>query len=76
MAKALYRQYRPKVFDQVLGQDKVVNVLKNQIKNKNFSHAYLFAGERGCGKTSAVPAIPTMSTADNKHFRYFIRPLI
>ncbi len=54
MAKALYRQYRPKVFDQVLGQDKVVNVLKNQIKNKNFSHAYLFAGERGCGKTSAA----------------------
>ena len=54
MAKALYRQYRPKVFDQVFGQDKVVNVLKNQIKNKNFSHAYLFAGERGCGKTSAA----------------------
>ena len=54
MAKALYRQYRPKVFEQVLGQDKVVNVLKNQIKNKNFSHAYLFAGERGCGKTSAA----------------------
>ena len=54
MAKALYRQYRPKVFDQVLGQDKVVNVLKNQIKNKNFSHAYLFSGERGCGKTSAA----------------------
>lgn len=54
MAKALYRQYRPKVFDQVLGQDKVINVLKNQIKNENFSHAYLFAGERGCGKTSAA----------------------
>lgn len=54
MAKALYRQYRPKVFDQVLGQDKVINVLKNQIINKNFSHAYLFAGERGCGKTSAA----------------------
>ena len=54
MTKALYRQYRPKVFEQVLGQDKVINVLKNQIKNKNFSHAYLFAGERGCGKTSAA----------------------
>lgn len=54
MTKALYRQYRPKVFNQVLGQDKVINVLKNQIKNKNFSHAYLFAGERGCGKTSAA----------------------
>ena len=54
MAKALYRQYRPKVFEELLGQDKVVNVLKNQIKNNNFSHAYLFAGERGCGKTSAA----------------------
>ncbi len=54
MAKALYRQYRPKVFNEVLGQDKVINVLKNQIKNKNFSHAYLFAGERGCGKTTAA----------------------
>ena len=54
MEKALYRQYRPKVFDELLGQDKVVNVLKNQIKNNNFSHAYLFAGERGCGKTSAA----------------------
>lgn len=54
MAKALYRQYRPKVFEELLDQDKVVNVLKNQIKNNNFSHAYLFAGERGCGKTSAA----------------------
>lgn len=54
MAKALYRQYRPKIFEEVLGQDKVINVLKNQIKNNNFSHAYLFAGERGCGKTSAA----------------------
>lgn len=54
MAKALYRQYRPKTFDQVLGQDRVVNVLKNQVKNKNFSHAYIFAGERGCGKTTCA----------------------
>ena len=54
MAKALYRQYRPKTFDQVLGQDRVVNVLKNQVKNNNFSHAYIFAGERGCGKTTCA----------------------
>nr|WP_072537472.1 DNA polymerase III subunit gamma/tau [Anaerococcus mediterraneensis] len=54
MAKALYRQYRPKTFDQLLGQDKVVNVLKNQVINNNISHAYIFAGERGCGKTSAA----------------------
>lgn len=54
MAKALYRQYRPNTFDEVLGQDRVVNVLKNQVKNNNFSHAYIFAGERGCGKTTCA----------------------
>lgn len=54
MAKALYRQYRPKTFDKVLGQDRVVNVLKNQVKLKKISHAYLFAGERGTGKTSCA----------------------
>lgn len=54
MAKALYRQYRPKTFDKVLGQDRVVNVLKNQVKLNKISHAYLFAGERGTGKTSCA----------------------
>lgn len=54
MAKALYREYRPKTFDQVLGQDRVINVLRNQVKNNNFSHAYIFAGERGCGKTTCA----------------------
>ena len=54
MAKALYRQYRPKTFNQVLGQDRVVNVLKNQIKSGKISHAYLFSGERGTGKTSCA----------------------
>src|SRR5699024_10208571 len=54
MAKALYRQYRPQTFDQVLGQDRVVNVLKNQVQKGMISHAYLFAGERGCGKTTCA----------------------
>ena len=54
MAKALYRQYRPQKFDDVLGQDRVVNVLKNQVKSSQISHAYLFAGERGCGKTTCA----------------------
>lgn len=54
MVKALYRQYRPKTFDEVLGQDRVVNVLKNQVESNLISHAYLFAGERGCGKTSCA----------------------
>lgn len=54
MAKALYREYRPQNFDDVLGQDRVVNVLKNQVKSSQISHAYLFAGERGCGKTTCA----------------------
>ena len=54
MAKALYRKYRPKTFDEVLGQEHVTSVLKNQIKTGKISHAYLFSGERGCGKTSCA----------------------
>ena len=54
MAKALYREYRPQKFSDVLGQERVVNVLKNQVKSGKISHAYLFAGERGCGKTTCA----------------------
>lgn len=54
MTKALYRSYRPQRFDQVLGQDRVVKVLKNQVESGMISHAYLFAGERGCGKTTCA----------------------
>ena len=54
MARALYREYRPKTFDQVLGQDRVTNVLKNQVKTGKISHAYIFSGERGTGKTSCA----------------------
>ncbi len=54
MYQALYRQYRPRVFDDVLGQEHVVNTIKNQIKNDNIGHAYLFSGTRGTGKTSTA----------------------
>lgn len=54
MAKALYREYRPKTFDEVLGQDRVTTVLKNQVKTGKISHAYIFSGERGTGKTSCA----------------------
>ncbi|MFA6338698.1 MAG: DNA polymerase III subunit gamma/tau [Candidatus Paceibacterota bacterium] len=49
---ALYRKYRPHKFKDVLGQDHVVDALKGSIKNDAISHAYLFAGSRGTGKTS------------------------
>ena len=54
MYQALYRQYRPKTFDDVLGQEHITVTLKNQIKNNNVSHAYLFSGTKGTGKTSTA----------------------
>ena len=54
MYKALYRQYRPEVFDEVLGQDHIVRILKNQIASSGTSHAYLFCGTRGTGKTTTA----------------------
>jgi len=52
MYLALYRKYRPQVFDEVVGQDHIVKTLINQIKFDKISHAYLFTGSRGTGKTS------------------------
>ena len=52
MYLALYRKYRPKDFDEVIGQDHIVKTLINQIKFDKISHAYLFTGSRGTGKTS------------------------
>ena len=49
---AIYRKYRPLTFNEVAGQKVVINILKNTIKNNNISHAYLFTGPRGTGKTS------------------------
>ncbi len=49
---ALYRKYRPETFDDVVGQDAVVQALKTAIKQDKVSHAYLFSGSRGTGKTS------------------------
>ncbi len=54
MYQALYRKYRPKNFDEVLGQDHITRVLKNQISMGNIAHAYLFSGTRGTGKTSTA----------------------
>lgn len=54
MYKALYRQYRPKTFDEVIGQDHITTTLKNQIANGNIGHAYLFSGTKGTGKTSTA----------------------
>ena len=51
---ALYRKFRPPVFDQIVGQEHITKTLKNQIKSGRVGHAYLFNGGRGTGKTSAA----------------------
>lgn len=54
MYTALYRAYRPEVFDEILGQEHIVKILKNQIDSDSTSHAYLFCGTRGTGKTTTA----------------------
>lgn len=51
---ALYRRYRPKTFDEVIGQEHVTIPLKNALENNRVHHAYLFSGPRGCGKTTSA----------------------
>lgn len=52
--QALYRKFRPQTFEYVVGQEHIVKTLKNQIKTGRVSHAYLFCGTRGTGKTSTA----------------------
>ena len=54
MHLALYREFRPKTFDEVIAQHHIVETLKNQIESETISHAYLFCGTRGTGKTSCA----------------------
>ena len=54
MYQALYRKYRPQTFDDVVGQGAVTQTLKTQLLSGHMSHAYLFTGSRGTGKTSCA----------------------
>ena len=54
MAEALYRRYRPQVFEDVVGQEPIERTLKNAIEQDKVSHAYLFTGPRGTGKTTTA----------------------
>ena len=54
MHQALYRKWRPKSFDEVCGQDHITSILKYEVASSKFSHAYLFCGSRGTGKTSCA----------------------
>lgn len=54
MHQALYRKWRPQVFDDVCGQEHITSILKYETENSKFSHAYLFCGSRGTGKTTCA----------------------
>ena len=65
MYQALYRKYRPKTFDEVAGQEVVVKTLKNSVTNNKINHAYLFAGPRGCGKTTIAKIFAKLVNCEN-----------
>ena len=65
MAEALYRKYRPQVFSEVVGQDHIERTIKNAIEQDKLSHAYLFCGPRGTGKTTTARLLAKALLCDN-----------
>jgi DNA polymerase-3 subunit gamma/tau len=62
---ALYRKFRPDIFEDVKGQDHIVNTLRNQIKADRIGHAYLFTGTRGTGKTTIAKLFAKAVNCEN-----------
>ena len=65
MYQALYRKYRPQTLDDICGQDAIVKIIKNSILTGKISHAYLFAGPRGTGKTSMAKVFSQIVNCEN-----------
>ncbi len=65
MYQALYRKYRPQKIEDVVGQEVIVKILSNSIKNNKISHAYLFSGPRGTGKTSVAKLMAKIVNCNN-----------
>ena len=65
MYQALYRKYRPQTFDDVVGQGAVTQTLKTQLESGRMSHAYLFTGSRGTGKTSSAKILAKAVNCEN-----------
>ena len=67
MYRVLYRKWRPKLFSDIVGQDQVTVTLKNEITSSRLSHAYLFIGSRGTGKTSCAKVLAKAVNCLNLH---------
>lgn len=65
MYQSLYKKYRPRTFSSIVGQEKVVEILKNQIEQNKIGHAYLFTGVRGTGKTSIAKIMAQAMNCEN-----------
>jgi len=67
MAFAIYRRFRPKKISELIGQESVSEVISNSAKNGKISHAYLFYGPRGCGKTSAARILAKLANCEKRN---------
>lgn len=65
--QAIYRKWRPMVFDDIIGQTHITRTLKNQIQNRKVAHAYLFCGTRGTGKTTAAKVFARAVNCEHPH---------
>ncbi|PIT92324.1 MAG: hypothetical protein COU08_03370 [Candidatus Harrisonbacteria bacterium CG10_big_fil_rev_8_21_14_0_10_42_17] len=66
MSLALYRKYRPTTLDDVIGQDHIVEILKNAARREKFAHAYLFYGPRGTGKTTTARLLAKLANCEKR----------
>lgn len=64
---AIYRKYRPKTFEDLLGQEHIVEILRNAARQDRFAHAYLFYGPRGSGKTTTARLIAKLANCEKRH---------
>lgn len=65
MHQALYRKYRPQTFDDVCGQKHITDVLRYEVEHGSVSHAYLFCGSRGTGKTTCAKILARAVNCEN-----------
>ncbi|MBQ9979517.1 MAG: DNA polymerase III subunit gamma/tau [Oscillospiraceae bacterium] len=65
MYQALYRKWRPRTFDEVVGQEHITSILKSQVDRGRLSHAYLFTGTRGTGKTTCAKILSRAANCEN-----------